>query len=267
MPVASAPGDASAPSTAAPNGTGLTGAGSSSPLVNAAGSTPSQTSGADAAAVAGCGQPPDSWRAISLASVNSSNEMRRSLIMRQPSLQRLLSSSSRTLLSGSPTDASPLSDAQGVPGTATAGWGTGDGSCNGSCSGTASVAAGRSSSGQLDLPPQASGGAADGDLPLIQQQPGSQLQLSKAACSSGLLGSTHGAGASGMITEESDEDELMCEICFDAQAVVVLQACGHALCVGCCREMCKLHHFKPALCPYCRQIICGFSARVDGDGA
>lgn len=59
-----------------------------------------------------------------------------------------------------------------------------------------------------------------------------------------------------MISEGSvgADDEGVCEICFDAAAVVSLQQCGHTLCVSCCRELCKLHHFKPGLCPYCRYV-------------
>jgi hypothetical protein len=26
--------------------------------------------------------------------------------------------------------------------------------------------------------------------------------------------------------------------------------------VSCCKELCKLHHFKPGLCPYCRYVDC-----------
>jgi hypothetical protein len=57
----------------------------------------------------------------------------------------------------------------------------------------------------------------------------------------------------GMDDWESVEGD--CEICFDEKACVELWRCGHTLCVTCTREMCKLHHFKPALCPFCRQII------------
>jgi hypothetical protein len=150
------------------------------------------------------------------------------------------------------------SDVRSLPGSAAA---AAAGLDSNAGNGSFTAIADRSSSGQLNLLQQPQSGLPNGDLPMIQQQ------LVGAAYASGLLGSTHGAGASGMITEEgeedSDEDGLMCEICFDAQAVVSLQACGHALCVGCCKEMCKLHHFKPALCPYCRQIICGFTARVE----
>jgi hypothetical protein len=86
----------------------------------------------------------------------------------------------------------------------------------------------------------AGGTPAGGGLPMLQAQ----------------LGAAHAA----MITEEcDDDDDGTCEICFDAAAAVALQNCGHTLCVGCCRELCKLHHFKPGLCPYCRQIICGFA--------
>jgi hypothetical protein len=186
--------------------------------------------------------------------------------MRQPSLQRLLSGGPRShLQSRISDDQSVTSDVKSAPGAAGFDSTAGNGS---SSSGALAAAADRSNSGQLQQQQQP-GVAANGDLPIIQQQPGPQQQLGSnaAAYASGLLGSTHGAVTSDMITEEgeegSDEDELTCEICFDAEAVVSLQACGHALCVGCCREMCKLHHFKPALCPYCRQIICGFTARVD----
>lgn len=83
----------------------------------------------------------------------------------------------------------------------------------------------------------AAGGAGllNGDLPMLQQSPAS-------------------AAAAAVISEAAsvDEEEDTCEICFDAAAVVALQTCGHTLCVGCCKELCKLHHFKPGLCPYCR---------------
>lgn len=77
-------------------------------------------------------------------------------------------------------------------------------------------------------------GAANGELPIVQQAP---------------------AGACAMMISEDDaggDEDGTCEICFDAEAVVALQMCGHTLCVGCCKELCKLHHFKPGLCPYCR---------------
>jgi hypothetical protein len=267
--VVSAPGGGVAPGAAAPAGAAAN-AGLGSSGFEPAGSIHSQTGGTDAAAAAaaaGCGQPQHLKQSSSLASMRNSS-MHRSLIMRQPSLQRLLSGSSRSHLpSRTSDDQSMASDMRSLPGSAAA---AGPDSTAGN--GSVSTAADRSSSGQLNLLQQPQGGVLpNGDLPIIQQQLGSQQQqqqLVGAACyASGLLGSTHGAGASGMITEEgeedSDDDGLTCEICFDAAAVVSLQACGHALCVGCCREMCKLHHFKPALCPYCRQIICGFGARMD----
>jgi hypothetical protein len=87
--------------------------------------------------------------------------------------------------------------------------------------------------------------AGDGALPIIQQSfsgaPGAAAALLAAA------------GA------DSDEADDTCEICFDAAAVVALRECGHTLCVSCCKELCKLHHFKPGLCPYCRQIVAGFA--------
>jgi hypothetical protein len=75
---------------------------------------------------------------------------------------------------------------------------------------------------------------AHGELPIVQLQP---------------------SGVVAMISEadtDMDDEEGTCEICFDAAAVVALQQCGHTLCVCCCKELCKLHHFKPGLCPYCR---------------
>jgi hypothetical protein len=75
--------------------------------------------------------------------------------------------------------------------------------------------------------------AGNGDLPMVQLQP---------------------AGPAAVMISEGDDgdDDGVCEICFDAEAVVALQQCGHTLCVSCCKELCKLHHFKPGLCPYCR---------------
>jgi hypothetical protein len=76
--------------------------------------------------------------------------------------------------------------------------------------------------------------SAHGELPIVQLQP---------------------SGVVAMISEadtDIDDEEGTCEICFDAAAVVALQQCGHTLCVCCCKELCKLHHFKPGLCPYCR---------------
>jgi hypothetical protein len=35
--------------------------------------------------------------------------------------------------------------------------------------------------------------------------------------------------------------------------------CGHHQCLACSHELCKLHHFRPALCPFCRCVIRGFS--------
>jgi hypothetical protein len=261
----------------APGGTsGCTAAGAaavSSSLAGPAGSIHSQKSDADAAA-AGYGQQQNLRKSLSMASMrnNSSNPMHRSLIMRQPSLQRLLSGTSRShLVSRTSDDQSAASDVRSLPGAAAAA-AVGLDSIAGNSSGSGaltSTAVEQSNSGHLDMSQQQARAVttANGDLPVIQQQLSPPLQLSNAAYASGLLGSVHGGVASDMITEDGEEDsedgELTCEICFDAEAVVSLQACGHALCVGCCREMCKLHHFKPALCPYCRQIICGFTARLD----
>jgi hypothetical protein len=69
-------------------------------------------------------------------------------------------------------------------------------------------------------------------------------------------GSCWGAADSDVEEDEEEEDgEDGCEVCFDAADVVALQHCGHRLCTTCAAAMCKLHHFKPALCPFCRQII------------
>ncbi|KAF6255598.1 hypothetical protein COO60DRAFT_1627493 [Scenedesmus sp. NREL 46B-D3] len=172
--VASAPGGTSVPLAAAPLGAAGNDAISSS-LTDAAGSTHSQASGTGVAA-AGCGQPPQPQRSISLAGMRN-NSMHRSLIMRQPSLQRLLSSSSRNRLpSGAPDEQSAPSDVRSRPGTAAAVGAAGDSSS----SGVVSAAADRFSSGQLNLLPQAPGSAPNGDLPMIQQPPASQVQLSSA---------------------------------------------------------------------------------------
>uniref|UniRef100_A0A383W9G5 RING-type domain-containing protein n=1 Tax=Tetradesmus obliquus TaxID=3088 RepID=A0A383W9G5_TETOB len=266
--MSSAPGGSEVPPAAAANG-----AVSRGEAADPADSMHSQAGDANsAAAVAGYGQPQAFRKSLSMASIRNNSSMHRSLIMRQPSLQRLLSGGSRSHLgSRMSDDQSATSDVRSLPGGAAAATGLDSSARNGSTSGSGvlpAAAAVWSNAGQTGVLQQLPGVTANGDLPIIQQQPASQLLGSSAAYASGLLGSTHGGVVSDMITEEgedegSDDDELTCEICFDAAAVVSLQACGHALCVGCCREMTKLHHFKPALCPFCRQIICGFTARVD----
>ena len=50
-----------------------------------------------------------------------------------------------------------------------------------------------------------------------------------------------------------------CGVCMDEDTdILVIQPCTHRLCLGCCRELVKLHTLKPALCPFCRRIILGF---------
>jgi hypothetical protein len=142
---------------------------------------------------------------------------------RQPSLHRLLSCR-RINQSQSRLDVSP-SLVRATSGTATAAAAAGS---TATLSLDVSVAA-AASTGTADAVPS------NGGLPIIQQP-----------------------GAAGDNDDDWDDDEATCEICFDAVAVVALQDCRHTLCIRCCKEMCKLHHFKPALCPYCRQIICGF---------
>ena len=44
----------------------------------------------------------------------------------------------------------------------------------------------------------------------------------------------------------------------DEQQLLLIQPCMHHLCLGCCRELVKLHTFKVALCPFCRRMINGF---------
>lgn len=58
--------------------------------------------------------------------------------------------------------------------------------------------------------------------------------------------------------DDDDDEEGLCDVCFDHTACVDIRDCGHQLCVDCCRELCNLHHFKPALCPFCRRIIHSF---------
>ncbi|PNH08729.1 Cell surface glycoprotein 1 [Tetrabaena socialis] len=41
-----------------------------------------------------------------------------------------------------------------------------------------------------------------------------------------------------------------------------VKACGHVICMGCAGDLVKRHGLTPALCPYCRGIICKFVARV-----
>jgi len=151
------------------------------------------------------------------------------------SLQRLLSGNTRIRRaasaavgvqhSGSVPSPSGLSMAAGLPGAFS--------SHNSSpaAAATATAAGGR-------------GAVTNGDLPIVQQQPGA-------------------AAAAVIFSDDGDDEEGTCEICFDAAAVVALERCGHTLCVGCCKELCKLHHFKPGLCPYCRCVTLSQSVCVD----
>lgn len=186
----------------------------------------------------------------------TSSSINRSALGRQPSLHRLLSGSSRHRLSISHRYSGELAAAAAA--AAAAQEPAGDLDSAAAAWPAPQQQQGTSTAGSLPSNPplmllaaarSQSVSSSTGGLPIIQQQ-----QRNNMLCNSpnGRLG----------IREESAEsdsdDENTCEVCFDAMAIVALQACGHTLCVGCCREMCKLHHFKPALCPYCRQIICGF---------
>lgn len=53
----------------------------------------------------------------------------------------------------------------------------------------------------------------------------------------------------------NDED---CGICLENYSNLTLLTCDHKLCAGCCKELCKLHQYQPALCPFCRCVIKGF---------
>jgi hypothetical protein len=49
-----------------------------------------------------------------------------------------------------------------------------------------------------------------------------------------------------------------CGVCMDECVQVQVAGCRHRLCLGCCRELVRLHHLKPVSCPFCRTCIGGF---------
>ncbi|KAF8060544.1 ankrd52 [Scenedesmus sp. PABB004] len=164
-------------------------------------------------------------------------------LAKQPSLRRLLSGGSRSNLAlsqrtslASSADAAAALPAGGGP----AGGGpAGGGPAGGGPAGGGPAGGGPAGGGLAGNGPAGGGGGAC-DLPVIQAPPGAAILEGDEAGSEGL------------------DDE--CEVCFDAVARVALSACGHTLCVACCRQLSTLHHFRPALCPFCRQIIRGFGA-------
>eukprot|EP00879_Flechtneria_rotunda_P004022 GHRR01004264.1.p2 GENE.GHRR01004264.1~~GHRR01004264.1.p2 ORF type:complete len:441 (+),score=187.29 GHRR01004264.1:2056-3378(+) len=166
-----------------------------------------------------------------------SSSLRRSQLGPQPSLQRLLSGcQSRRLeedLSAAVADVGPVAGSDITTAAS-----------NGSAAATASAGGAADSRGSEVADAAGSSAGSNGLLQVPTWHVNPPTRISNNAADAA--------------NDYDDDDESICEICFDAQAVVQLQACHHTLCLGCCKEMCKLHHFKPALCPYCRQIICGF---------
>lgn len=60
---------------------------------------------------------------------------------------------------------------------------------------------------------------------------------------------------------QSELGDSVCGVCFDQPDFLCIEKCGHRLCGDCSKELCKLHAFKPALCPFCRGPISGFKTR------
>jgi hypothetical protein len=64
--------------------------------------------------------------------------------------------------------------------------------------------------------------------------------------------------APGCEGEASSEGAETCGVCMDECVQVQVSGCRHRLCLGCCRELVRLHHLKPVSCPFCRTCIGGF---------
>jgi Zinc finger, C3HC4 type (RING finger) len=77
-----------------------------------------------------------------------------------------------------------------------------------------------------------------------------------AAAAAAAVSTTAAAAAD----DDKDDEEELCEICYDAAPAVMLRDCGHMLCVGCAGALCRLHHFRPGLCPFCRSVISGIGS-------
>lgn len=77
---------------------------------------------------------------------------------------------------------------------------------------------------------------------------------------------SEGGGSEGGGSDAGDDDSGECEICFDAAAAVAALPCGHRTCLDCARELARLHHFRPALCAFCRRVVEGFALRLEAAG-
>jgi hypothetical protein len=58
--------------------------------------------------------------------------------------------------------------------------------------------------------------------------------------------------------EGAGEAPETCGVCLDECVQVQVVGCSHRLCMGCCKELVRLHYLKPASCPFCRTCIGGF---------
>ncbi|GIL60125.1 hypothetical protein Vafri_14752, partial [Volvox africanus] len=74
--------------------------------------------------------------------------------------------------------------------------------------------------------------------------------------------SMESAGGTHAVTAIEDDNEDVCPVCLDEGPNLLVQSCRHHLCMECARDLVKRHSLTPALCPYCRGVICGFKARV-----
>lgn len=73
------------------------------------------------------------------------------------------------------------------------------------------------------------------------------------------VASAPGAKAKPDPAGDDDEDEDVCPVCLDEMPNVQVATCRHRLCLGCAKDLCNRYNLTPALCPYCRSIISGFS--------
>ncbi|KAK2078651.1 hypothetical protein QBZ16_003491 [Prototheca wickerhamii] len=61
--------------------------------------------------------------------------------------------------------------------------------------------------------------------------------------------------------EGADAAPESCPICMDAAVRVAVGGCGHGLCFGCARQLCRAREHTVPACPFCRQPIEGFELR------
>lgn len=63
----------------------------------------------------------------------------------------------------------------------------------------------------------------------------------------------------------SDDFDTTCGICFDATGCLEVRGCGHRLCAGCAKSMCKqlVETRKPLACAFCRGVVKGFDRAGD----